>query len=130
MLRMLAGIFHAVTMDVLDRKAVDGLVNSLPDNLKDISVLVNNAGGATGTEAMGKIALEDLDTMLDLNVKALVHMTQVILPIFQKKNEGHIINVGSVAGRESYATGSIYCAAKHAVKAITGAMIKEVCLSR
>ena len=54
--------------------------------------------------------------MLDLNVKSLVHMTQMILPIFQKKNSGHIINVGSVAGRESYANGSIYCAAKHAVK--------------
>ncbi|RSH88352.1 uncharacterized protein EHS24_000890 [Apiotrichum porosum] len=115
------------TLDVTDRAAVDALVPALKaEGVKSFDVLVNNAGGAVGTEQAGDIKLEDIDYMVDTNLVSLIQVTQVFLPEMKAQDSGHIINIGSLAGRESYVGGTIYCAVKHAVKAFTRSLMKEV----
>jgi NADP-dependent 3-hydroxy acid dehydrogenase YdfG len=85
----------------------------------DIDVLVNNAGGALGKEPIQDGAIEDWDTMIDTNVKGLLYVTKVLLPIMCKNQKGHIVNLCSIAGKQVYSEGNVYCAAKHAVDAIS-----------
>lgn len=94
--------------------------------VKSFDVLVNNAGGAVGTERAGDVQLKDIDFMVDTNLVSLIQMTQVFLPTMRKQDSGHIINIGSLAGREAYVGGSVYCAVKHAVKAFTQSLMKEL----
>ncbi|ODO07450.1 malonic semialdehyde reductase [Cryptococcus wingfieldii CBS 7118] len=118
------------TLDVTDRSAVDGLLPALKkEGLESFDVLVNNAGGAIGTEKVGAdddIALSDIDYMISTNLTSLMQVTQVFLNEMKQTNTGHIINIGSIAGREPYVGGSIYCAVKHAVRAFTTSLMKEV----
>ncbi|TYJ55881.1 hypothetical protein B9479_003404 [Cryptococcus floricola] len=115
------------TLDVTDRSAVDGLLPALKkEGLESFDVLVNNAGGAIGTEKVGEISLSDIDYMISTNLTSLMQVTQVFLNEMKQTNTGHIINIGSIAGREPYVGGSIYCAVKHAVRAFTTSLMKEV----
>ena len=87
---------------------------------------MNNAGLALGTDRVGSIQLDELDAMLETNVRGLIHMTQVFVPRFKERGSGHIINIGSIAGLEAYPGGSVYCATKFAVRAFTSALMKEL----
>ncbi|KAG0360699.1 hypothetical protein BGZ54_009434 [Gamsiella multidivaricata] len=91
----------------------------------DVDVLVNNAGLVIGLDKLEDITEEAMDTMIDTNVKGLVHVTQAVLPGMRARNKGHIINIGSVAGQQAYANGSVYCASKAAVASISRALLYE-----
>ncbi|KAG0361322.1 hypothetical protein BG005_008615 [Podila minutissima] len=100
-------------------------VRATASTFGDVDVLVNNAGLVIGLEKLEDISEEAIDTMIDTNVKGLVHVTQAVLPGMRARNKGHIINIGSVAGQQSYGNGSIYCASKAAVASITKALLFE-----
>ncbi|CAG9946740.1 unnamed protein product [Clonostachys rosea f. rosea IK726] len=122
-----------VKLDVSDADAVRGFVGNLPEEWRDINVLVNNAGLVRGVDRAPEIKEDDINVMFATNVTGLINMTQAILPIFLKRPEGgqgDIINISSIAGRESYPGGSIYCASKAAVKSFTDSLRKELIASR
>lgn len=111
-----------LAFDIQDRQAVFNAVAQLPAEWQKIDVLVNNAGLALGRDSFEQASLDDWDTMIDTNVKGLMYMTKAILPNFIQQQKGHIINIGSTAGKEVYKDGNGYCATKHAVDAISKAM--------
>ncbi|MCC9166042.1 SDR family NAD(P)-dependent oxidoreductase [Pontibacter harenae] len=113
---------YNLQFDVRDKEAVKQAIASLPDEWKQVEVLVNNAGNAHGLSPIQDGSLEDWDAMLDINVKGLLYVSHEVLPLMQKHQKGHIINIGSIAGKEVYANGNVYCASKHAVDAISKAM--------
>ncbi|KAI1426614.1 hypothetical protein F5Y12DRAFT_271951 [Xylaria sp. FL1777] len=122
-----------VQLDVSKPDEVRGFVAKLPEEFKEIDVLVNNAGLVKGVAKAPEIAEEDVDIMFSTNVTGLINMTQAILPIFLRRpngGSGDIINIGSIAGREPYAGGSIYCATKAAVRSFTDSLRKELIASR
>ncbi|MCB9363771.1 MAG: SDR family oxidoreductase [Flavobacteriales bacterium] len=105
--------------DVQSSTEVEKAINSLPDNWKNIDVLVNNAGLASGYGTIQDGNIEDWDKMINTNVKGLLYVTKNITPLMIKRQKGHIINIGSTAGKEVYLNGGVYCASKHAVDAIS-----------
>lgn len=109
----------ALTYDVSDRKATIEAIDSIPEEWRKIDVLINNAGLALGLEPEYEGDLDDWETMIDTNIKGLLTMTRLIVPDMVKRNHGHVINIGSIAGDAAYAGGNVYCATKAAVKAIT-----------
>ncbi len=111
-----------LVFDVQDRKTVTDTLTALPQEWKAIDVLVNNAGLALGRDSFENANLDDWDTMIDTNVKGLMYVTKAILPFMTDRKTGHIINIGSTAGKEVYKDGNAYCASKHAVDAISKAM--------
>lgn len=113
-------------LDVSDTTEIKPFLENLPNEFKDIDILINNAGKALGSEKVGDIAIDDVKGMIETNVIGLINVTQAVLPIFKKKNSGDIVNLGSIAGREAYPTGSIYCASKFAVGAFTDSLRKEL----
>lgn len=112
--------------DVRDRAAATDAVENLPADWQDIDVLINNAGLARGLEPEYEGSFDDWDQMIDTNIKGLLTMTRLIVPGMVKRNHGHIINIGSVAGDAAYAGGNVYCATKSAVKAITDGLRIDV----
>lgn len=115
-----------LAFDVRDREKAKKYLNELPEPWQDIDVLVNNAGLALGLEPEYEGNLDDWETMIDTNIKGLLTMTRLIVPGMVKRNSGHIINVGSVAGDAAYAGGNVYCATKAAVKALTDGLRIDV----
>lgn len=113
---------HTLCFDIQDRNAVKAAVDSLSAEWKNIDVLVNNAGLALGRDSFENASLDDWDTMIDTNVKGLIYVTKAVLPLFIERKKGHIINIGSTAGKEVYKEGNGYCATKHAVDALSKAM--------
>ena len=113
---------HTLNFDVRDKDKVEELINSLPADFEDIDILVNNAGNAHGLDFIDEGSLTDWDAMLDINVKGLLYVSKAIIPKMVAKKEGHIINIGSTAGKEVYPRGNVYCASKHAVDAINQGM--------
>jgi 3-hydroxy acid dehydrogenase / malonic semialdehyde reductase len=108
--------------DVRDRKATLEILGKLPARWQNIDVLINNAGLASGFGPIDEGNPDDWDVMIDTNVKGLLYVSHAIIPFMKKRNEGHIINIGSIAGKETYKNGNVYCATKHAVDALTKAM--------
>ncbi len=108
--------------DVQERKTVTDTLGNLPEEWQAIDVLVNNAGLALGRDSFENANLDDWDTMMDTNVKGLMYVTKAIIPFMISRKKGHIINIGSTAGKEVYKDGNAYCASKHAVDAISKAM--------
>lgn len=108
--------------DVSDKKEVNKVLENLPKEFRSIDILINNAGNAHGLDTIQEGSLDDWDNMIDSNVKGLLYVSRVIIPKMIEQNSGHIINIGSLAGREVYEKGNIYCATKHAVNAISKAM--------
>jgi NADP-dependent 3-hydroxy acid dehydrogenase YdfG len=108
--------------DVRDLKAVKEAIESLPENWKKIDVLVNNAGLAVGLSSIQNGDIDDWERMIDTNVKGLLYVSRHIAPLMIKQGHGHIINIGSIAGKEVYPNGNVYCATKHAVDALSKAM--------
>lgn len=105
--------------DVRDRAAASSAIASLPTHLQDIDVLINNAGLALGIDKEYEGSEENYDTMIDTNITALLMITRLIVPAMIKRQRGHIINIGSVAGDAAYPGGSVYCATKAAVKVLS-----------
>lgn len=109
----------SLCFDVRDYQACKKAVESLPDNFKNIALLVNNAGLAAGSAPFNECLLDDFEKMIDTNVKGLIYITKLIVPQMVERKSGHIINISSIAGIEVYPNGNIYCATKHAVNAIS-----------
>jgi NADP-dependent 3-hydroxy acid dehydrogenase YdfG len=108
--------------DVCNRKEVETELSELPENWKPIDILINNAGNAHGFSPIDEGLLDDWDAMIDINVKGLLYVSRAILPQMVERKKGHIINIGSIAGKEVYPNGNVYCASKYAVDAITQGM--------
>ncbi|HEY6170716.1 MAG TPA: SDR family oxidoreductase [Candidatus Kapabacteria bacterium] len=109
-------IFH---LDVRSNDAVVNALSTLPDEWKEIDTLVNNAGLSRGLDKFQDSSLHDWEEMIDTNIKGLLYVSKAILPTMIERGKGHIINIGSIAGREVYPRGHVYSASKHAVDAIT-----------
>lgn len=108
--------------DVRSEDQVISAIESIPENWKSIDILVNNAGLASGLDPIQTGSTEDWDKMIDTNVKGLLYVSSAIIPLLMAQKKGHIINIGSTAGKEVYPSGNVYCASKHAVDAITKGM--------
>ena len=113
---------QTLSFDVRDKKAVFDSINSLPEQFSKIDVLINNAGNAHGLDAIQNGDLDDWDAMIDINLKGLLYVSKAIIPKMIEQKSGHIINIGSIAGKEVYPNGNVYCASKHAVDALNQAM--------
>ncbi|CAE6437422.1 unnamed protein product [Rhizoctonia solani] len=120
------GKFAVIKLDVSDKNAVANLWNDVPQELRDVDILINNAGFVLGVERVGDINPSDVEAMFATNVLGLISVTQALIKDFKERKKGHFINIGSVAGREPYVGGSIYCATKHAVSAFTGSLMREL----
>lgn len=112
----------SLNFDVRDQKAVEEAISSLRGEFREISVLINNAGNAHGLDPIHKGSLDDWDAMIDINVKGLLYVSRAVLGKMVENKHGHIINIGSTAGKEVYPKGNVYCASKHAVDAINQGM--------
>ncbi|MGG6294846.1 SDR family oxidoreductase [Leptolyngbya sp. AN02str] len=110
---------HILTLDVRDRAQVATVLESLPEAWSTIDVLINNAGLSRGLDKVHTGSLDDWDEMIDTNVKGVLYVTRSILPKMVQRNHGHIINIGSIAGHQTYPNGNVYCATKAAVRALT-----------
>ena len=108
--------------DVRNQMEVKQAISSLPEAWKNIDVLVNNAGLAVGTNPIQDGLIEDWERMIDTNIKGLLYVTREIAPLMIKNQKGHIVNLASVAGKEVYPGGNVYCATKHAVDALSNAI--------
>lgn len=113
---------HILNFDVSNKKATFSAIESLPKAFKQIDILINNAGNAHGLDPINEGNLDDWEAMIDINVKGLLYVSKAIIPQMTKRQSGHIINIGSSAGKEVYPKGNVYCASKHAVLAITEGM--------
>lgn len=112
----------SLNFDVRHLKEVETAIASIPENWKKIDVLLNNAGLAVGLNPIQEGVIDDWERMIDTNIKGLLYMTRTLAPIMIKNGGGHIINLGSVAGKEVYANGNVYCGTKFAVDAISKGM--------
>ncbi|MDT0676418.1 SDR family oxidoreductase [Autumnicola musiva] len=113
---------HLLTFDVRNKEEVFNNLENLPEDFKNINILINNAGNAHGMDPIQEASTEDWDAMIDINVKGLLYVSKAIIPQMTKRGSGHIINIGSTAGKEVYPNGNVYCASKHAVDAINQGM--------
>lgn len=111
-----------IQFDVRDKEAVFNAVESLENEWKNIDVLINNAGNAHGLAPFDTADLEDLEAMIDINVKGLIYVSKAIIPILKQSSNAHIINLSSIAGKEVYPNGGTYCASKAAVESLSKGM--------
>lgn len=117
---------YTLQFDVRNQAEVEKAIASLPENFKHIDVLVNNAGNAHGLDSISEGNVADWDAMMDGNVKGLLYVSQPIIKIMKAQNSGHIVNISSVAARQTYANGVVYCASKKAVDVISEGMRLEL----
>lgn len=108
-----------IALDIQNYDLVNQVIHELPKQWKNIDILVNNAGLALSSDPFQKVDPSNWDTVIDTNVKGLLYVTRALLPEMIERGSGHIMNIGSTAGHSYYAGGNVYCATKHAVKAIT-----------
>ncbi|UOG76927.1 SDR family NAD(P)-dependent oxidoreductase [Hymenobacter tibetensis] len=113
---------HILTFDVRDKEAVETAIAGLPTEFADVDVLINNAGNAHGLAPIQDGDPADWDAMLDGNVKGLLYVSRALLPTMTRRKTGYIVNIGSIAGHETYANGNVYCASKAAVAALSKGM--------
>jgi 3-hydroxy acid dehydrogenase/malonic semialdehyde reductase len=112
----------SLCFDVRNQSEVENALGNLPAGWSNIDILVNNAGLAAGFSTIDNGSVEDWETMIDTNIKGLLYVSRIILPGMKERRSGHVINIGSVAGKETYRFGNVYCATKHAVDSLTKAM--------
>lgn len=113
---------YRLIIDIRDNEAVKKAISSLPHKWKQIEILINNAGLAVGLNTLQDGDIDDWERMIDTNVKGLLYMSRAVLPMFVQQNNGHVINIGSIAGKEVYPRGNVYCPTKHAVDALAKSM--------
>jgi 3-hydroxy acid dehydrogenase / malonic semialdehyde reductase len=111
-----------VRLDVTRQPEVDRTFSSLPDEWKNISILVNNAGLSRGLNKLHEGKIQDWEEMIDTNIKGLLYVSRAVLPGMVTRNQGHVINIGSIAGHQLYPNGNVYCATKFAVRGLTQGM--------
>lgn len=116
-----ANVF-ALNFDIRNRQETEKAIKSLPDRWQSVAILINNAGLAAGLSAINNGDVDDWERMIDTNVKGLLYITRLISAQMIERGEGHIVNISSIAGRETYPMGNVYCATKHAVEALTKGM--------
>lgn len=117
---------YSLIFDVRNLNEVENAINSLPENWKNIDILINNAGNAHGLDPISNGNTDDWDAMMDGNVKGLLYVSKIIIPQMKERNSGHIVNISSVAARQTYANGIVYCASKKAVDTISEGMRIEL----
>lgn len=117
---------HTLALDVRNRAEVATTFEQLPEAWRNITLLVNNAGLASGLSSIDNGDIDDWEVMIDTNIKGLLYVTRAALPLLKETPYSHIINIGSIAGKEVYANGNVYCATKHAVDALNKAMRLEL----
>lgn len=115
-----------LVFDVRDKQAVETALNNLPEAWKAIDVLVNNAGLAVGLNSVQEGVIDDWERMIDTNLKGLLYVSRVVLPWMTARGQGHVVNLGSIAGKEAYPNGNVYCATKHAVDALSKGMRQDL----
>jgi 3-hydroxy acid dehydrogenase/malonic semialdehyde reductase len=115
-----------IALDVRDRAEVEGKLGSLPDEFSRVSILVNNAGLSRDLLKLQEGRPDGWDQMIDTNVKGLLYVTRTLLPGMVERGDGHVVNIGSIAGHEVYPGGNVYCATKHAVRALTKSMLIDL----
>jgi len=113
---------YTLCFDVRDREEVFRQIENLPEEWKPIDILVNNAGNAHGLAPVDKADLADWEAMIDINIKGLMYVSKAVIPHMVERKSGHIINIGSIAGKEVYPNGNAYCASKYAVDALSSGM--------
>ncbi len=111
-----------LVFDVRNQEAVQAAVARIPEDWRSIDVLINNAGLAVGLNPIQEGIIDDWERMIDTNIKGLLYVTRSVAPLMIAQNSGHIVNIGSIAGKEVYGNGNVYCATKHAVDALTKSM--------
>lgn len=126
--RQLSGKVRTTTLlfDVRDKGAVQAMIGSLSDEWKNIDILVNNAGNAHGMGPLDEGDTDDWDAMIDGNVKGLLYVSKAIIPLMLEQGSGHIVNISSIAGKQTYANGAVYCASKAAVEVLSEGMRLEL----
>ncbi|MDB9372992.1 SDR family oxidoreductase [Nodularia sphaerocarpa] len=117
---------HLLQLDVRDRSAVESAISSLPPAWSDIDILVNNAGLSRGLDKLHEGDFQDWDEMIDTNIKGLLYLTRYVVPGMVKRDRGHIVNLGSIAGHQTYPGGNVYCATKAAVRAISEGLKQDL----
>ncbi|TDE10010.1 SDR family NAD(P)-dependent oxidoreductase [Dyadobacter psychrotolerans] len=128
----IAGILSAqvkvttLLFDVRDKGSVLAMIGSLPDHWKNIDILINNAGNAHGLGSLDEGDPDDWDAMIDGNVKGLLYVSKAIIPLMLEQGKGHIVNISSIAGKQTYANGAVYCASKAAVEVLSEGMRLEL----
>jgi len=114
------------TLDVRNQNEIESFINNLPSEFSNLNVLVNNAGLAAGLSTLENGSIDHWDRMIDTNIKGLIMMSKACIPLLKTQENPHIINIGSIAGKEVYMNGNVYCATKHAVDALTQSMRLEL----
>lgn len=117
---------YTLNFDVRQRQQVEAAISSLPEAFSQIDILINNAGNAHGLDPIQEGNPDDWDAMLDINVKGLLYVSKALIPGMIERKNGHIINIGSIAGKEVYPKGNVYCASKHAVDALNRGMLQDL----
>ncbi|MFP4662852.1 MAG: SDR family oxidoreductase [Bacteroidales bacterium] len=120
------GSVYTLHFDVRDKAQVDEAINSLPEAWANIDILINNAGLASGMSPLQSGDTDDWEKMIDTNIKGLLYVTRAVVPGMIERKRGQIVNIGSIAGKEVYPNGNVYCATKHAVDALTKGMRRDM----
>jgi len=110
---------HLAQMDVGDRTQVESTFNALPDSWRTVDILINNAGLSRGLDKLHEGSIQDWEEMIDTNMKGLLYVTRSLVPGMVERGQGHVINIGSIAGHQTYPNGTVYCATKAAVRALS-----------
>ena len=121
-----ANEIYLLELDVRDRPQVESAINALPDAWKNIDILINNAGLSRGLDKLHEGYFQDWEEMIDTNVKGLLYMTRSIVPGMVSRGRGHVVNIGSIAGRQAHPKGNVYCASKAAVRAISEGLKQDL----
>ncbi|MBD1936558.1 SDR family oxidoreductase [Microcoleus sp. FACHB-68] len=117
---------HLLQLDVRDRAQVESALSSLPSSWEAIDILINNAGLSRGLSKLHEGSIQDWEEMLDTNVKGLLYVTRTVVPGMVSRGRGHVVNIGSIAGRQAYPGGNVYCASKAAVRAISEGLKQDL----
>lgn len=117
---------HILEMDVCDRAQVEAMLGSLPPEWSEVDILINNAGLSRGLEKLYEGSIDDWEEMIDTNLKGLLYVTRALLPGMVERGKGHVINLGSTAGHQTYPNGNVYCATKAAVRALSEGIKMDV----
>ncbi|BAY32302.1 short-chain dehydrogenase/reductase SDR [Nostoc carneum NIES-2107] len=117
---------HLLQLDVRDRLAVESAISSLPAAWSEIDILINNAGLSRGLDKLHEGSFADWEEMIDTNIKGLLYLTRYVVPGMVKRDRGHVVNIGSIAGHQTYPNGNVYCGTKAAVRAISEGLKQDL----
>lgn len=117
---------HLLELDVRSSTAVESAISNLPPEWSDIDILINNAGLARGLDKLHEGEIQDWEEMIDTNIKGLLYLTRYVVPGMVKRERGHVVNIGSIAGHQTYPKGNVYCGTKAAVKAISEGLKQDL----